>query len=51
MVGIKLERGGGGGGVEKFSKVNNEVNVFNDIKDFCCLNLKCSAMFCFTIFC
>ena len=48
MVGIKLERRGGW---KIFCEIDNEVNVVNDIKDFCCLNLKCSAVFCFTNFC
>ena len=37
--------------LEKFVKINNVVTVLNDMKDFCCLDLKCSAMFCFSTFC
>ena len=42
MVGTKLEWGGGGNN-------DNVVTMLNDMKDFCCLDLKCSAMFCFTL--
>ena len=47
MVEIKLEQG------EAWNvlKMNNVVNIFNDVKDFCWLDLKCSVEFCFTIFC
>ena len=31
-------------GLEKFCKINNEVTMLNDKKDFCCLDLKCSVM-------
>ena len=42
MVGTKLEQGGGW-------KNNDVVTMLNDMKDFCCLDLKCSVMmFCFT---
>ena len=44
MVGIKLV-------LEKFWKINNVFNLSNDIKDFCWLDLICSVMLCFTIFC
>ena len=53
MVRTKLERGGGGGGVggvglEKFSTMCVfTVNVFSDMKGFCCLDLK---MFCYVLF-
>ena len=42
MVGIKLEWVGGW---KNFRKINNVVNVSNDMKDFCCLDLK-HSMFC-----
>ena len=42
MVRIKSEQGGSN---------NNVVTMLNDTKGFCCLDLKCSAMFCFTTFC
>ena len=45
MVGLKLERG------KDWKNFNNVVNVFNDMKDFCCLDLKCSVMSYFAIFC
>ena len=32
-------------GLKKFSKINNVVNVFNNLKDFCCLDLKCYVLF------
>ena len=35
---------GAGRGLEKFCKINNEVTMLNDKKDFCCLDLKCSVM-------
>ena len=53
MVRTKLEGGGrvgGGGGVglEKFSTMCVfTVNVFSDMKGFCCLDLK---MFCYVLF-
>ena len=37
--------------LEKFCKINNVVMMLKDMKDFCCLDLKCSAVFCFTTFC
>ena len=40
--------------LENFCKTNTVVTMLNDIndmKDFCCLDLKCSVMFRFTTFC
>ena len=37
-----------GGELEKFCKINDVVTMFNDIKGFCYLDLKCSVMFCLT---
>ena len=47
MVEIKLEQEEGW----KVLKMNNVVNIFNDVKDFCWLDLKCFVAFCFTVFC
>ena len=47
IIGIKLELEEGWKSLEHF----NVVNVFNDMKGFCCLDLVCSAMFWFTINC
>ena len=41
MVGTKLELRGSW-------KNNNVVTTLDDMKDFCCLDLKSSVMFCFT---
>ena len=45
MVEIKLERGRGW---KIFTNLINVTNVLNDMQDFCCLDLKCSVMICFT---
>ena len=45
MVGTKIETGRE---LEKKCKIKNVVTILNDIKVFCCLDLKCSVMFCFT---
>ena len=37
---------GAGRGLEKFCKINNVVTMLNDLKDFCCLDLEYSVMFC-----
>ena len=37
-----------GRGLEKLCKINNVVAMLNEMKNFCCLDLKCSVMFCFT---
>ena len=37
-----------GRGLAKFCKINSVVTMLNGMKDFCCLDLKCSFMFCFT---
>ena len=34
-----------GRGLEKFCKIDNVVTMLNDMKDFCCLDLKCSVLF------
>ena len=34
--------------LKKLSKTDNVITLLNDIKDFCCLDLKRSVMFCFT---
>ena len=47
MVGMKSELGG----LEIVWKITNVVSVFNDTKTFCCLDLKCSVIICFTLFC
>ena len=46
MVGIKLERGGGW---KNFCKIN-VVNMLNNMKDFCCLDLKYTIVFLHQIF-
>ena len=47
MVEIKSERGGSWKNV---CKINNVVTKLNDMKHFCCLDLKCSVIFCFQLF-
>ena len=42
---------GAGRGLEKLCKISNVLTILNDVKDFCCLDLKSSLMFCFTTFC
>ena len=48
MAEIKLELGRGG---KKLCNINNVVTIINDITNFCCLDLKCSIMYCFATFC
>ena len=42
---------GAGSELEKLCKINNMVTMPNDMKDFCCLDLKCPVMICFPTFC
>ena len=42
-----MEQNWSGKGLEKFCKINSVVTMLNDLKNFCCLHLKCSVMFCF----
>ena len=37
------------GGVGKTLQNNNVVTMLNDMKGFCCLDLQCSVIFCFTL--
>ena len=46
MVGINS-----GSELEKFCKINNVVTMLNDMKDFSCIDLKCSVMFFFKSCC
>ena len=34
--------------MERFCKIDNVVTLLNDMKGFCCLDLKFSVMFCLT---
>ena len=49
-MGNSWKKIGAGRGLKKFSQINNVVTVLNDMKYFCCLDLKRSVKFYFTTF-